>query len=226
MGNQGAYPAAQQQLPQPSAGRERRAKQLIDAIDPSGGFTEQQALELWRAYDTTGSGRLRRSEALKFFKAIVSRMKVLGQVPQNVDDNALAEQLLSAMDSDGDGFIAWTEWSQMTDGQWKAVMGCAREAFAQPGQGTNPYPPLPGHGGAAHRAGTRPTGQSTPMPPPRPQNLRYPAAAAAAATASSTHDPTNGLASGFILPPVPNEIRLSGYACDEEIRILQSSNSN
>merc|ERR1712216_73492 len=137
-------------VPEPSGPRrspqDARAKQLINTLDPTGGFTEQQALELWRAYDTTGSGRLTRQEALKFFQAIVSRMKVLGQLPSGCDDLLYAERLLNAMDRDGDGMIAWTEWSQMTDEKWQALISRAREAVAmKPAQGS--YPTLPAQGG-------------------------------------------------------------------------------
>jgi len=57
-----------------------RATQLIGTLDPSGGFTPEQTLQLWRIYDTTGEGKLLKPDALRFFKSIVSRMKALGQV--------------------------------------------------------------------------------------------------------------------------------------------------
>ena len=131
MGNQqqGARNSGDLRLRQATG--EQRALSLISSLDPSGGFTPEQTLTLWRAYDTTGNGQLQRPEALKFFRAIVERLKELGQLGPTVDSDLAAERIYVSMDTDGNGHIAWGEWAKMSDGQWATVLHSAHEAVQQ-----------------------------------------------------------------------------------------------
>jgi len=210
------------------AAGENRALQLINALDPTGGFTPEQTLTLWRAYDTTGSGKLQQNEALKFFKAIVTRMKALGQLPPDVDDNAAAARLYAAMDSDGDGFIAWAEWAKLSDGHWAKIMEAVASAKEAVSPTRNLYPQLPNQGAAGYytQAGAAEAPRTQPQPAGRLRRLQYGRCEnVKVSTASEAATSGDSSVGDLFLPPPPQEVSacMTNYDCAAEKALLKSA---
>ena len=149
-------------------------------------------------------------------------MKALGQLPPELDDNASAARLYTAMDSDGDGFIAWAEWAKMSDGEWARIMASAKEAVSPI---RNPYPELVNPGAAdAYNARATSIAQQPQQAQPQPRrsdHLRY--ARCENVKVNTVSEAAAGGICDLVMPPAPKEMNagLSNYNCAEERQLLK-----